>query len=160
MKSEMKKRPAPQWQNKTRLCVWLVIGATVLLSACHPSNALKAPVRTENFKFGIIDESGVLTGTTQVPYKWGQNYGWNVNIEPKDAEVHWKEVLTKPSSPTASSDVARNFENVTTIEKDETPKNGIISDVYAIAPGDPKGEYGLTVYVNNRVVSNSSFVVK
>jgi hypothetical protein len=140
--------------------LWSILGVSIVVSACHPSSAIKTPVVATNFDFGTVDEAGHVVPQNKIPYHWGQNYGWTVNVEPKDQEVHWKEILTKPAATDSkSSDSAAADINVVTFEKDEMPKNGVISNSYAIAPGDPKGEYSLAVSVNGKLVKTFNFQI-
>ena len=137
-----------------------ILGVSFVVSACHPSSAIKSPVIATKFDFGTVDQAGLVSSQNKIPYHWGQNYGWTMNVEPRDQEVHWKEILTKPAAADSKGSDASTDNNVVTFEKDEMPKDGAISNTYAIAPGDPKGDYSITVSVNGKIVKTLSFQIK
>jgi hypothetical protein len=140
--------------------LWSILGVSIVVSACHPSSAIKTPVVATKFDFGTVDQAGHITTQNIIPYHWGQNYGWTMNVEPRDQEVHWKEILTKPATADSKSTDSSADNNVVTFEKDEMPKDGAISNTYAIAPGDSKGDYSIAVSVNGKLVKTLGFQIK
>ena len=103
--------------------------------------------------FGLFNRalSGelVLTPSAVVPLKKGQQYGWSILLRTSKPRVRWHEELTLPSPPSswggdelpAAKQTISQDRMTSIVELDATPVDGVIENVWEVAPGDPKGHY-------------------
>jgi hypothetical protein len=98
----------------------------------------------------------VFKPSTVVPLKNGQHYGWSIVLRTSKPKVRWREEFTLPSPPStwtseewpgASQTISQD--RMTSIfESDAIPINGVIENIWEVAPGDPKGHYTIRVTID------------
>lgn len=131
-----------------------------------------ADVEIVRSEFGLFypmagDGQPAFVPTMSVPLLKGQAYGWVVEIKTKAKVVRWREDFTLPSSPAtwgapepfgsrATSDDGRS----TITEREVHPKNGVLFNYWAVAPGDPKGIYRMRISIEGREIRTFEFEVK
>jgi hypothetical protein len=118
--------------------------------------------------FGIIEKDAQgkesFVKTDRVPLQEGQAYGWMIRLARPAAKVKWKEVFTLPAAPetwgTLDQGASLNVSpdrKVFVTEKEEPPREGIISNFWSVAPGDPPGPHVIRVYINDVLVETFHF---
>jgi len=131
-----------------RARAWLSIAMlAVLLPAL--AQPLLSITRAE---FGLFRPDGTLLPTTSVPHAVDQAYGWRLRVDTRLATLRVHEELTLPAAPATWGDpepglkrrVSADGRTVIT-ELTLVPQDGQVSQAWAVAPGDPKGEYLLKV---------------
>lgn len=114
-----------------------------------------APVEISRAEFGIIDH-GQLTVTQQVPLTVGLAYGWQIQLKNPKASVKWREVFILPNAPKTwkldgfqGKSKISDDKQISVLERVEQPVNGMISNVWSVAKGDPQGRYVLRVTIDD-----------
>ncbi|MGO9446862.1 MAG: hypothetical protein ACLPXB_19105 [Thiobacillaceae bacterium] len=139
-------------------CIWMMLGnapACASIDATPPQPDIEI-IRAE---FGLFNhtDSGELAfhPSRVVPFKEGQQYGWSILLRTTQRKIKWREVLTLPSSPTSwEGDLQGAVQRISAdrrtsiIEGEVTPVNGVIENVWEVAPGDPVGHYVIEVTIN------------
>lgn len=136
-------------------------------------DAAKRPVAYEVIKseFGLFNQTsdgkGEFIPTREVPLVANQGYGWVVALRTDKTTLRWREEFQLPVRPDSwgpPDTVGQRRISVdgrTAItEHRVTPRNGMIFNTWAVAPGDPPGRYRIRVYVENRLVESFDFQVK
>ena len=131
-----------------RARAWLSIAMlAVLLPAL--AQPLLSITRAE---FGLFRPDGSLVPTTTVPHAVDQAYGWRMGLNTRMATVRVREELTLPAEPATWGDpepgLKRRVSNdgrTAITELTLEVHGGQVSQAWAVAPGDPKGEYLLKV---------------
>ncbi len=137
------------------------------ISQPQPNNSTNISVTKAEFGVAKVDSQGKITfiPTMKVPLEKGKKYGWRIQLQNVKGEVTWREVLSLPKPPeTWATDNGENF----TLSSDGTeaiskrtqlPKDGVIENFWAIAPGDPPGKHKIQVYIEDRLIANFEFEV-
>jgi len=101
-----------------------------------------------------------------VPLIEKQSYGWIIQVKTDKATVHYREELSLPAAAKTwgtegSADIKVGQDQRTSVtERDVTPKNGIILNVWNVAAGDPAGHYIIKVTVDGSGVRQFDFDVR
>jgi hypothetical protein len=130
-------------------------------------------------EFGLLDKAtGKFTRTTVVPLKIGQIYGWRLYIKPDGRAVHWTEEFALPGVPKgwyvkggqpitvgqpdedSKQQLVLQKGKVCVTEKDATVTNGMIANYWAVAKGDPIGQYQMRVSLEGQLAKTFLFQVK
>jgi len=105
-------------------------------------------------EFGLFRPDGTLQPTTTVPHAVDQAYGWRMSLNTRLSQVRVREELTLPAEPTTWGDPEPGFKRKVSADGRSAIteltlelRAGQISQAWAVAPGDPKGEYLLKVKV-------------
>jgi len=122
-------------------------------------------VRSEFGLFGK-SESGrlVFQSSNTIPLKEGQGYGWFIELRTTKPSIKWREEFILPAAPetlgvagsTARHSISVDRKTITT-EREVTPQSGLISNVWTVAAGDPKGRHLIRVYVEGRLARSFEF---
>jgi len=149
-----------------------------LSSRLHPAAAtLRMPLRiapdvlVKRAQFGLLkttpDGEEHFTPTTDVPAEDGQLFGWVLQVDTRRESLHWQEHLRLPRPPVDWGDAADDPDIL--ISKDgksvvaqgeDTVEDGELSRFYwALAPGDPAGDYEMDVAVEGKTVAHFRFHV-
>jgi hypothetical protein len=111
-------------------------------------------------EFGLFNPATagkpVLTPSAVVPFKKGQRYGWLIVLRTTKPKVKWREEFTLPSPPStwagdelpAASQTVSQDRMTSIVELDAIPIDGVIENVWEVAPGDPKGHYIIRVTID------------
>jgi hypothetical protein len=107
--------------------------------------------------FGIVIDhkntsQDTFIPTSQVPLVEKQGYGWAMVLNTDKQVVKWREEFTLPSAPEiwGADDVKLSEDRRTSTVERETPViGGTIQNFWAVAPGDPEGEYRISVVLEN-----------
>jgi len=109
--------------------------------------------------FGLFNPSPsggwVLTPSAIVPLRKGQHYGWSILLKTSKPTVKWREEFTLPSSPGTwgndESPVVKQTVSqdrlTSVVEVEAIPVEGVIENIWEVAPGDPKGHYMIRVTI-------------
>lgn len=90
-------------------------------------------------------------------------YGWVMVVRTAQSTLHFREVLTLPApaewgvdpNTTVSTD-----KTTAVTERDAAVTQGLIINLWAVSPGDPKGRYVIKVTVENGIERVFAFDVK
>lgn len=134
-------------------------------------NPITPEVSIIQAEFGLFNpsESGEqsFVPSRTVPLTENQGYGWVILLETKKPKIRWREEFTLPSAPTIwggaepqGSQSISEDKRVSIIEREVEPDQGLISNSWAVAPGDPKGRYTIRVIIENRLERVFEFEVK
>lgn len=122
-------------------------------------------------RFGILetDAAGEETfvPTREVPAEDGQTFGWVVEVDTTRPSLHWQEHLRLPAPPAdwgdagSDPDVLISADGRSVVAQgDDLIEDGELSRFYwALAPGDPAGEYVLDIAVEGKAVGHFAFRV-
>src|SRR5271169_3172851 len=143
----------------------------------HPASAPRLPLRVaadlvvKRAQFGILettpDGEEKFVPAKEIPAEDGQVFGWVVDVETSRASLHWQEHLKLPHPPAdwgdAASDpdvlIAADGRSVAS-QGDDLVEDGELSRFYwALAPGDPAGDYEMDVAVEGKSVAHFAFRV-
>jgi hypothetical protein len=148
-------------------CILLCLSfaaATVTRAAIGPATG-KPTIpedRIISAEFGLFNppDSGKepFVPTSMVPLSDNQGYGWLILLETRKPKIRWREEFTLPSAPTTWGDgvpdgsrVISVDRKVSVMEREVEPEQGIISNIWAVAPGDPKGRYVIRVIIEGNL---------
>ena len=121
--------------------------------------------------FGLLAPSPsgepVFKVSRRIPLEEGQGYGWFVEIKTSKPKIKWREEFVLPAKPatwdtqgsTAQYFLSKDGRTLIT-EREVTPVNGIISNTWEVAAGDPKGLYIMRVYIEGKLIQVFEFVAE
>jgi hypothetical protein len=109
-------------------------------------------------EFGLFNppDSGkeLFVPTSMVPLTENQGYGWVILLETRKPKIRWREEFTLPSAPSTWGDAVPEGSHaisgdgrVSVLDREVEPEQGIISNSWTVAPGDPKGRYVIRVII-------------
>jgi len=146
---------------------------------CYPAFAiiplniksdLAADYEVVSADFGLFNtiESNqpLFIPTTKVPLKPSQGYGWIIALRTNKSKIKWREEFTLPASPERWSPEADGIQTispdgkVSVVERETSPRHGMIYNAWLVAPGDPKGLYKIRVFIDNKLVKEFQFTVE
>jgi hypothetical protein len=122
-------------------------------------------------EFGRLDATAdgdeQFTAVEELPPDSGQVFGWVLTLDTRRKSVHWQERLRLPKPPADWGDAASDPDIVITkdgrtamSEGDEIVDQGEVQHFYwALAAGDPPGDYQLDVALEGRPVAHFVFRV-
>jgi len=122
-------------------------------------------------QFGILETSADgeehFTATPSVPPDDGQVFGWKLELDTTRASLRWQEHLQLPAPPADWGDVASDPDALISrdgksviAQGEDLVEDGELSRFYwALASGDPAGDYQLDLAVEGRPVAHFSFKV-
>jgi hypothetical protein len=122
-------------------------------------------------QFGILetDAAGAenFLATKEVPAEDGQTFGWVVEVDTTRPSLHWQEHLRLPAPPADWGDAASDPDVVISADGrsvvaqgDDLVEDGELSRFYwALAPGDPAGEYEMDIAVEGKQIGHFAFRV-
>ncbi|HYP69091.1 MAG TPA: hypothetical protein VEP67_12690 [Thiobacillaceae bacterium] len=137
-------------------CMFWITTASALVDEAPPAPDIEV-LRAD---FGLFNPapSGewVLTPSAVVPLKQGQHYGWSIVLRTARPWVKWREEFTLPAPPSnwASGELPAEDQTISSdrttsiLELDAVPVNGVIENIWEVAPGDPKGHYTIRVTID------------
>jgi hypothetical protein len=141
---------------RLRISVLMLLASVALPTAARDSNspAVAARVRIVRAEFGPFRPDGTLLPGTTVPRAVDQAYGWRMNLNTRLTSVRVREELTLPAEPATWGDPEPGLKRKVSAdgrtaltELTLELRAGQVSQAWAVAPGDPKGEYLLKVKV-------------
>ncbi len=104
---------------------------------------------------------------TVVPLVENQAYGWIIRLRTDKPTVKWREEFVLPERPATWGDPEplgkRSISSsgrTSITEREVTPEKGVISNVWTVAPGDPKGRHLIRVFVEGVLVKTFLFEVQ
>ncbi|NWF60704.1 MAG: hypothetical protein HXY43_15945 [Fischerella sp.] len=133
------------------------------------NNTKAQPIAVNKVEFGVlrVEKSGKVTliPTNKVPLQEGTVYGWRVQLRDYQGEVTWREVFQLPQRPetwgTTNTDNFSLSTDGTAAETKRTDltKDGVITNSWTIAAGDPMGKHTIEVYIDDRRIAAFEFEV-
>jgi hypothetical protein len=147
--------------------------ARVAAEASAPQLPLKiaADLVITEASFGVLKTDGngedQFFETGEVPAVDGQVFGWTVKLQTTRETVHWQEHLRLPAAPADWGDAAEDPEilisgdgkNVAVKGESPVVQESIERFYWALAPGDPPGDYALDLAVEGKEVARFRFHV-
>ncbi len=92
-----------------------------------------------------------------VPLVEGQEYGWMIVLKTKKPLIKWREEFTLPYAPATWGDAeAQGLHTVSkdgrvsVMEREVSPVDGLIFNVWTVAAGDPQGHHLIRVLIDKR----------
>ncbi len=152
------------------LLVIACVASVSLVAACHQGHPTASHQRG-GIEFGIwvddddADESRFVA-TAEVPYVEEQAFGWRLRNRTPSRSVKWVETIRLPAPP-ESWDGLEDSPNVTVSEDGRTattmgtsePGDEYIGNEWYVSPGDPLGEYEVTVEIEDGTRASYKFHV-
>ncbi len=138
-----------------RLPLWL---PALLLAAAAAAPAATVTVLRAEFGRFEVQASGALEFRpgTAVPFAVDQAYGWVITLAKPPPQVKVREELTLPAAPATWGDPEPGIKRTVSAdgrtaitELTLEVHGGMISQAWSVAPGDPKGEYVMKVWVED-----------
>ena len=147
------------------------------LVSFHLAGAPRLPLRVgadlvvKRAQFGILETSASgeenFVPARELPAEDGTTFGWVVQVDTTRQSLHWQEHLKLPQPPTDWGDAASDpdisiFADGRTVvaEGDDMVEDGELSRFYwALAPGDPAGDYEMDIAVEGKPVGHFAFRV-
>jgi len=147
------------------------------LVSFHLAAAPRLPLRVgadlviKRAQFGILETNAAgeesFRATKEIPAEDGQAFGWVVAVDTTRQSLHWQEHLKLPRPPADWGDAATDPDIViatdgrtVVAEGDDLVEDGELSRFYwALAPGDPAGEYEMDIAIEGRQVGHFAFSV-
>lgn len=170
--------PSPERTSMTlpaRLLALALLGFTAIGTSAAATQAMRqevAPsVRIVRAEFGLMNPPEAASPGFQpspvVPHVPDQGYGWVIVVESTKPTVRVQEEFTLPRAPATWGSpepdtqraLSKDGRTLTTIREVE-PQDGVVSQAWAIAPGDPKGRYRIRVRIEDGPATTFSFDVK
>ena len=141
------------------LCAVAALAIGALLAGCG-TEEVPGGFAQEQIQFGIWrpDAEGAMRfeATAEVPNEEDQMYGWRVRVPESEEAVKWIETVTLPEAP-ASWEGVEDDPNVMVSDDGRTattmgievPDGGYLGSTWSVAPGDPPGEYEMSVELSD-----------
>jgi len=151
------------------LLAFAVATVVALAAACHHGQSAGRH-HGDRIEFGIwVDEDEAeprFVATPEVPYVEEQAFGWRLRNATPDRPVKWVETIRLPAPPQSWEGVTES-PNVTVSEDGRTattmgasdPGDEFIGNEWYVSPGDPLGEYEVTVELENGTKATYKFHV-
>jgi hypothetical protein len=132
----------------------------------------------ESAEFGIYTKNNLgeedFVPTEEVPLIENQGYGWLIELITLRTSVMWREIFVLPTAPETWGNLDENgdelpgFRTVSISDDRRTiiterrvkPESGLIYNSWAVAAGDPSGEYVMHIYVDGLFMKTFRFTVK
>lgn len=137
-----------------------LLGASVA-SATGKLTTMPADVQIVRAEFGLFNPSAsgdlVFVPFKAVPLVVHQAYGWRILLKTHKAKIKWREEFTLPVAPATwgnaeaqgINSVSKN-RRVSVMEREVSPVDGVIFNVWTVAAGDPKGHHLMRVLIDNQ----------
>ena len=141
------------------LCAVATFALSTLLAACGGAES-EGRSANSDIQFGIWlpDEDGAMRfkATADVPNEEDQMYGWRVRVPESEEAVKWIETVTLPEAPESWEGVeddpnvmVSDDGRTATTMGIEVPDGGYLGSTWSVAPGDPLGEYEMSVELSD-----------
>ena len=147
-----------------------MLRTTALALSLTLAAAMAAQAATQITKadFGVFAKGLIgqpkFTPTRVVDSSKDKGYGWAIWLNTDKPKVHFHEVITLPSAVKVWPSDAFTKVNPThtgaVTDKDVTPKDGMVSNLWSVSPDDPKGKYQIRVSVDGQPEKVFDFEVK
>lgn len=152
------------------VCCQALSAATVI----PPTNeTIYAPGSYEIIRaeFGVFNQEDsskpAFVQAAVIPLTPNQNYGWIMLLRTAKLKVKWREEFTLPEKPDTWGDPATlgnrsvSPDGRTSItEREVSPDQGLIYNIWTVAPGDPKGRYLIKVFIEDSLAKLFEFDVQ
>ncbi|MDR2219405.1 MAG: hypothetical protein LBE24_02370 [Methylobacillus sp.] len=162
---------------KKSACLLLafLLGGAMLVSSLARATSAIAPIQAASnievisSEFGLFydldSDNPSFIPTNLVPLTPKQSYGWVIQLNTNKPVIKWREEFTLPSKPEIwgideSSSKTSADGLTTTSERTVTSMDGVIFNIWDIAPGDPQGHYVMRVFVEGKLVATFEFDVQ
>ena len=141
------------------LGLYAVAAALLVAGGCGRDDAQERSAGAE-IEFGIWrpDAEGAMRfeATADVPNEEDQMYGWRVRVPESEEAVKWIETVTLPEAPESWEGVeddpnvmVSDDGRTATTMGIEVPDGGYLGSTWSVAPGDPPGEYEMSVELSD-----------
>ena len=146
--------------------------ASIVVAGCVRFGAQNSDVYSASF--GLLDAQDHLTPANRIPYRLGLRYGWKLTAHTSKSTVRVKEIFKLPgNAPWAgnlvdsekvknikqklseSGDLSEKVSEVKIGPQEETE----ILQPYWFIEGDPQGTYSISIFVENKFITNFTFQV-
>jgi len=145
--------------------------------AFHLAAAPRLPLRVgadlviKRAQFGILETNAAgeesFVPSKEIPAEDGQSFGWVVEVDTTRPSLHWQEHLRLPAPPADWGDAASDPDVLISsdgrsvvAQGDDLVEDGELSRFYwALAPGDPAGDYEMDIAVEGRQIGHFPFRV-
>src|SRR5882724_7560780 len=143
----------------------------------HLAAAPRLPLRVgadlvvKRAQFGVLETNAAgeenFVPTQEIPAEDGATFGWVVEVDTSRPSLHWQEHLKLPRPPADWGDAATDPDIIiaadgrtVVAEGDDLIEDGELSRFYwALAPGDPAGDYEMDIAIEGRPVGHFAFRV-
>ncbi|HEX3365825.1 hypothetical protein [Phenylobacterium sp.] len=109
--------------------------------------------------FNTVDGKPAFKEADKVPNKAGQQYGWLVKLKTNKSTVRVREEIRLPAPTNTWGEKAKLPPGMTVaadnrsavFERDVAPRENLIFNVWAVAAGDPSGDYVIRVTIDGQL---------
>ncbi len=121
-------------------------------------------IEIRSAEFGIFKNSAAGAGFTpsrRVPLTVGQVYGWRIRLKTTKTAVHFREEFELPLAPKSwgeplGQSISRD-RKISVLERDVPVIGGFVENMWAVAPGDPCGNYAIRVFIDGKPAAAFQF---
>jgi hypothetical protein len=142
------------------LALLLLPSGVALAAITENVTPLLRDIEVIRAEFGLFNppETGKppFVPSKTVPLTENQAYGWVILLKTTKARIKWREEFMLPSPPATwgsgelqSRQSISEDRRVSVIEREVEPDEGMIFNVWDVAPGDPAGRYVIRVIIDD-----------
>ena len=151
-------------RTKTFLIAVLLLWSVPFIARSEEA-APESQLKVVSAEFGLLNPE--FQSTTKVPFQPGQQYGWIVQLDTRKDTVRWREEFTLPAAPESwgseeveGEQAVSEDQKISVTQREVQPEDGLISNFWEVAAGDPKGRYTIRVFVEDTLVATFEFDVE
>lgn len=142
----------------------ILISLLLNLSSCTNSEN-KPPLEvlsSHELTITPTEEKPKYEETQDVIFKPNNGFGWYMNVRSNKKEFQIREVLHLPSPGVWSNDdkLIISDDKKDAMVNFTKQNTGFFSHVWGIAEGDPKGDYSIDIYVDNKHIKTFYYHIK
>ncbi len=141
----------------------LTLGENVLAAQTNTE-----PVEIIASEFGLFNldsSTKPFVPSRQVKLDTNASYGWIIQLDTDKTGITWREEFTLPVKPETWGDLQKGQSiskdgKTSIIERTAAPEQGMIFNVWQVAPGDPVGRYMIKVFIEGKPAGTFEFDVQ
>lgn len=126
------------------------------------------PVEIIASEFGLFNldsSTKPFVPSRRVKLDTNASYGWIIQLDTDKTGITWREEFTLPIKPETWGDLQKGQSiskdgKTSIIERTAAPEQGMIFNIWQIAPGDPTGRYVIKVFVEGKPAGVFEFDVE
>ena len=99
-----------------------------------------------------------------VPWVTNQAYGWRLTVKRDPGQMRWREEFVLPAAPSSWGGAVFGVKQDVSADGKTSVKEGelqdgenVLTNIWAVAEGDPKGKHVIRVYLDDKLVQTFNF---